>query len=64
MSKPKRKIISSLDEVPASFASEDEEREWWHAHEFSEELYDKLQRRERGLEALLKSLAERRKTVG
>lgn len=36
------KTIRSLDEIP-SFASEDEEREWWATHDLSEELYDKLQ---------------------
>ncbi|MBI3988250.1 MAG: hypothetical protein HY347_01395 [candidate division NC10 bacterium] len=36
----KRKIIHSLDEIPATFPSEDAEREYWETHEFSDELYD------------------------
>lgn len=39
----KRTIVSSLDEIPTHFSSEDEEREWWATHEFSDELYDELQ---------------------
>lgn len=35
--KPKRTIIHSLDQVP-QFTSEDEEREWWAAHELAPEL--------------------------
>jgi hypothetical protein len=34
---PKRKIVYSLDEIP-EFASEDEEREWWAAHDLAPEL--------------------------
>jgi hypothetical protein len=34
--------VTSLGEIPA-FASEDEEREWWAAHQMSEELYAQLQ---------------------
>jgi len=40
MKNPKHKtwkIIHSLSEIP-QFASEDEEREWWAEHEFSDEL--------------------------
>ena len=33
--------IYSLDEIPA-FSSEDEERDWWDTHEFSDELWDSL----------------------
>jgi hypothetical protein len=36
----KRKIIQSLDEIPATFPSEDAEREYWETHELSDELYD------------------------
>lgn len=35
-------LIYSLDEIPSTFASEDDERDWWATHEFSEELYEKL----------------------
>jgi hypothetical protein len=35
-------MIHSLDEIPDSFASEDEEREWWATHEFSDEMYERL----------------------
>jgi len=35
-------LIRSLDEIPSTFASEDDERDWWDIHEFSEELYEKL----------------------
>jgi hypothetical protein len=33
--------IFSLDEIP-DFATEDEERDWWAEHEFSEELLESL----------------------
>jgi hypothetical protein len=35
-------VISSLDEIPARFVSEDEEREFWATHEFSKALLDSL----------------------
>jgi hypothetical protein len=38
-----RKIIHSLEEIPDHFASEDEERDWWAEHEFSEELLNSLE---------------------
>jgi hypothetical protein len=37
----KMTIVHNLDEIP-SFASEDEEREWWDTHELSDQLYDSL----------------------
>jgi hypothetical protein len=37
-----RKSVRSLRELPV-FSSEDEERDWWAAHDLSEELYDQLQ---------------------
>jgi hypothetical protein len=40
--KYERVVIHSLEEIPAHFASEDEEREWWAEHEFSDELWDCL----------------------
>lgn len=40
----KTNIVQSLGDVPQSFASEDEERDWWASHEFSDDLYDKLPR--------------------
>lgn len=40
----KSQIVQSLQDVPRSFASEDEEREWWATHEFSDDLYDQLPR--------------------
>jgi hypothetical protein len=41
--KPKyeRLVINSLDEIP-EFADEDEDREYWWTHEFSDELWDSL----------------------
>jgi hypothetical protein len=44
MSSDEKKItlICSLDEIPSTFASEDDERDWWATHEFSEKLYEKL----------------------
>lgn len=36
-----RKPIYSLDKIP-EFQSEDEEREFWAEHEFSDELWDSL----------------------
>lgn len=56
--------IRSLDEIP-SFASEDEEREWWATHDLSEELYDKLELSPEESKKLLDSLdtkAKRRAT--
>jgi hypothetical protein len=41
--KAKLIIIHSLDEIPDHFDSEDEEREWWAMHEFSEELYGQME---------------------
>jgi hypothetical protein len=35
-------VIHSLEEIPAHFASEDEERAWWSRHEFGEEIYEQL----------------------
>jgi uncharacterized DUF497 family protein len=52
-SRTRRKIISSLDEIPSSFASEDEERDFWASHEFSDELYDQLQAASGSLDDLL-----------
>jgi hypothetical protein len=61
MTKPiKRRTIHSVDEIPASFASEDQEREWWATHDLSEELYDKLQAPERGLKRFLARKFKRR----
>ena len=34
-------VINSLDEIP-HFKNEDEERDWWATHEFSDELWDSL----------------------
>lgn len=39
---PKITLIHFLDEIPSTFASEDDERDWWATHEFSDELYEKL----------------------
>jgi hypothetical protein len=36
------KIIHSLNEIPAHFESEDEERDFWAEHELSDELWDSL----------------------
>ena len=36
-------IIHKLEEIPAKFASEDEEREWWATHDFSDSIRKKLQ---------------------
>jgi len=35
-------LVHFLDEIPSTFASEDDERDWWATHEFSEELYEKF----------------------
>ncbi len=56
----RRRIIRSVDEIPKSFSSEDEEREWWATHDLSEELYDKLQAPERGLKRFLARKFRRR----
>ena len=37
-SSEQRIIVRSRTEIPAHFASEDEEREWWAAHELADEL--------------------------
>ena len=39
----KRVIIRKLEDIPSGFASEDEEREWWATHDFSDSLRKKLQ---------------------
>ena len=33
-----RIMVHSRAEIPASFASEEEEREWWATHELADEL--------------------------
>jgi hypothetical protein len=33
-----RIVVRSRAEIPTHFASEDEEREWWAAHELADEL--------------------------
>ena len=38
----KKKTISSLDEIPTRFESEDAERDWWAEHSFSAELLASL----------------------
>lgn len=43
MNKRKRKIIHSLSDIPLSFPSEDEEREWWADHELSEQALNEFQ---------------------
>jgi len=37
-SREQRIVVRSRAEVPAHFASEDEEREWWATHELADEL--------------------------
>ena len=41
--KYERIVIHSEDEIPDHFESEDAEREWWAAHELSDELWDVLE---------------------
>jgi hypothetical protein len=36
-----RIVIQSEDEIPSSFESEDEEREWWATHEFSDDMLER-----------------------
>jgi hypothetical protein len=36
----KRTIVHSAAEIPSSFSSEDEEREWWASHDLSESFYE------------------------
>jgi hypothetical protein len=38
----KRKTIRSADEIPGSFASEDDERKWWAQHELGSEVLEQL----------------------
>ena len=42
MDENNKKMIHSVDEIPLTFTSEDDERDWWATHEFSEELYEEL----------------------
>ncbi len=35
MNKPK--LVTRLEDIPDSFESEDEEREWWGSHELSDD---------------------------
>jgi hypothetical protein len=53
---PKRELVHSLEEIPM-FASEDEERDWWAAHELSEELLWSMEDTSERLRRLLKSKA-------
>jgi gas vesicle protein len=54
--KVKTTLIHSLNEIPATFASEDDERDWWATHEFSEELYETLRDYSDDHQRLLKKL--------
>jgi hypothetical protein len=56
----RRRIIRSLDDIPKSFSSEDEEREWWARHDLSEDLYERLQASTRGLTRALARKLKRR----
>lgn len=38
--KRKYKVIHSLNEIPATFPSEDAERAYWETHALSDKLYD------------------------
>jgi hypothetical protein len=40
--KAKFQVIHSLEEIPTSFASEDDERDWWAEHELSREAWDQM----------------------
>ncbi len=42
--KKKRLLVTRLEEIPDSFASEDDERDWWATHELSDEVVDQLQK--------------------
>jgi hypothetical protein len=59
----RRQTVHSLDEVPKSFSSENEEREWWATHDLSEELYDKLQAPARDLKRFLGRKFKKKRAV-
>lgn len=52
--KGKRKVpVTSLDQIPKKFASEDAERAWWATHTLSRKLYDQLKENPTDLDAIL-----------
>lgn len=52
--KPKRRVlVTSLDQVPKKFSSEDAERAWWASHTLSRKLYDQLKDNPSDLDAIL-----------
>jgi hypothetical protein len=51
---PKRKIVSSFDEIP-EFASEDEEREWWATHDLAPQLGENVTEQQHALIKRLKA---------
>jgi hypothetical protein len=63
--KYERTPIYSLDEIP-DFADEDEERDWWAEHEFSDELWDSLPDATEELDRIapLADSPERRRATG
>jgi hypothetical protein len=45
--------IHSLSEIPTTFTSEDEEREWWAKHYIDDALYEQLEDRTESLRKLI-----------
>ncbi len=39
----KRELITDVSQIPGSFESEDEERDWWATHDFSDEAIAQMQ---------------------
>jgi hypothetical protein len=38
-----RTLITRVEDIPESFPSEDDEREWWATHDLSDDVIDQLQ---------------------
>jgi len=43
MKAKKRTLVKRVEDIPTSFPSEDDEREWWGTHDLSDEVIDQLQ---------------------
>jgi hypothetical protein len=41
--KKKLVLVTKVDDIPDSFGSEDDERDWWATHELSDDVVDQLQ---------------------
>ncbi|MBI1925150.1 hypothetical protein HYR99_12990 [Candidatus Poribacteria bacterium] len=58
--KEKLIAIHSLSEIPTTFVSEDEERDWWARHYLSDELYEQLEDRTEVVRELIQQKCDKK----